>query len=205
MHVPNYSLIGSPPYQVTWKNDFKWGPEQGQDFEQIKQEVVHAVALGPVRAGPDVKNVLYATAGENGPTWGLWQKAPGETRGRPLGSWSRGYRGSKACYTPTEKEILAAYKGVRAASEVIGTEAQLLLAPRLPVLGWVFKGRVPATHHATGAAWSQCGTLITQRAQVGNPNCPGILEVITDWPEGKDFRMLPEEEVTEAPLYDKLP
>ncbi|KFP51553.1 hypothetical protein N323_10163, partial [Cathartes aura] len=45
MHIPNYSLIVSPPYQVT------------------------------------PKNVLYATAGENGPTWSLWQKAPGETRG----------------------------------------------------------------------------------------------------------------------------
>ncbi|GAB0210341.1 hypothetical protein GRJ2_003499900 [Grus japonensis] len=35
----------------------------------------------------------------------------------------------------------------------------------------------------------------------------GILEVITDWPEGKDFGMLPEEEVTcaeEAPPYNKL-
>ncbi|GAB0209415.1 macrophage immunometabolism regulator [Grus japonensis] len=34
-----------------------------------------------------------------------------------------------------------------------------------------------------------------------------ILEVITDWPEGKDFRMSPEEEVThaeEAPPYNKL-
>ncbi|GAB0195727.1 C-factor-like [Grus japonensis] len=42
----------------------------------------------------------------------------------------------------------------------------------------------------------------------GNPNCPGILEVIMDWPEGKDFGMLPEEEVTphqEAPAYDKVP
>ncbi|GAB0175948.1 hypothetical protein GRJ2_000060000 [Grus japonensis] len=29
MHIPNYSLIVSPLYQVTWKkNDFKWGPEQ---------------------------------------------------------------------------------------------------------------------------------------------------------------------------------
>ncbi|GAB0202604.1 hypothetical protein GRJ2_002726000 [Grus japonensis] len=37
---------------------------------------------------------------------------------------------------------------------------------------------------------------------------PGILEVITDWPEGKDFGMSPEEEVTraeEAPPYNKLP
>ncbi|GAB0208982.1 hypothetical protein GRJ2_003363900 [Grus japonensis] len=129
MHIPNYSLIVSPLYHVTWKNDFKWGPEQRQAFEQIKQEIVHAVALGPVRAGPDVKNVLYTAAGENGPTWSLWQKAPGETRGRPLGFWSQGYRGSEARYTPMEKEILAAYEGVLFSSEVIGTEAQLLLAP----------------------------------------------------------------------------
>ncbi|GAB0208768.1 hypothetical protein GRJ2_003342500 [Grus japonensis] len=138
---------------VTWKNNFKWGPEQRQAFEQIKQEIVHAIPVGPVQAGPDVKNVLYTTAGENGPTWSLWQKAPGETQGRPLGFWSRGYRGSEACYTPTEKEILAAYERVRAASEVIGTEAQLLLAPRLLVLGWMFKERAPSTHHATDATW----------------------------------------------------
>ena len=80
MHIPNHSLIVSPLYQMTWKkNDFKWGPEQQQAFEQIKWEIVHAVALGPVRAGPDVKNVLYTAAGENGPTWSLWQKTPGET------------------------------------------------------------------------------------------------------------------------------
>ena len=29
MHIPNYSPIVSPLYQVTQKNnDFKWGPEQ---------------------------------------------------------------------------------------------------------------------------------------------------------------------------------
>ena len=208
MHIPNYSLIVSPLYHVTRKkNDFRWGPEQQQAFEQIKREIVHAVALGPVRTGPDVKNVLYTAAGENGPTWSLWQKAPGETRGRPLGFWSRGYRGSEASYTPTEKEILAAYEGVRAASEVIGTEAQLLLAPRLPVLGWMFKGRVSSTHHATDATWSKWAALITQRARIGNPSRPGILEVIMDWPEGKDFGMSPEEEVMraeEAPPYNKL-
>ncbi|GAB0207075.1 hypothetical protein GRJ2_003173100 [Grus japonensis] len=190
------------------EEDFEWGPEQRQDFEQIKQEIVHAVDLGQVWARQDVKNVLYTTARENGPTWSLWQKAPGETRGRPLGFWSRGYRGSEARYTPTEKEILAAYEGVRAASEVIGTEAQLLLAPRLLVLGWMFEGRAPSTHHATDSTWTKWVTLITQRARIGNPNRPGILEVITDWPEGKDFGVSPEEEVThaeEAPPYNKLP
>ncbi|GAB0209508.1 hypothetical protein GRJ2_003416500 [Grus japonensis] len=84
MHIPNDSLV-RPLYQMTRKkNDFKWGPEQQQAFEQIKQEIVHAVALGSVWAGPDVKNVLYTAAGENSPTWSLWQKTPGETRGRPL-------------------------------------------------------------------------------------------------------------------------
>ena len=92
--------------------------------------------------------------------------------------------------------------------EVVGTETQLLLAPRLPVLGWMFKGKVPSTHHATDATWSKWVALITQRSRIGNPSRPGILEVITDWPEGKDFGISPEEEVMhaeEAPLYNKLP
>ncbi|KAK4811065.1 hypothetical protein QYF61_016351 [Mycteria americana] len=58
------------------------------------------------------------------------------------------------------------------------------------------------------AMWSKWVTLITQRAQIGNPNHPRILEVIMDWPEGKDLGISPEEEVTpaeEAPLYNKLP
>ena len=85
---------------------------------------------------------------------------------------------------------------------------QLFLAPRLPGLGWMFKGKVSSTHHATDATWSKWVTLITQWARIGNPSHSGILELITDWPEGKDFRILPEEEVMhaeEAPLYDKLP
>ncbi|GAB0207238.1 hypothetical protein GRJ2_003189400 [Grus japonensis] len=71
----------------------------------------------------------------------------------------------------------------------------------------MFKERAPSTHHATDAMWRKWVALITQRAQIGNPNHPGILEVITDWPEGKDFGMSPEEEVTcaeEAPPYNKL-
>ena len=139
MHVPNYSHIVSPLYQVTRKkNNFSWGPEQQQAFEQRKQEIARAVALGPVRTGQNVKNILYTAAGEKGPTWSLWQRALGETQGQPPGLWSRAYKGSEECYTPTEKEILAMYEGVWAASEVVGTEVQLLLAPRLPVapLSW---------------------------------------------------------------------
>ncbi|GAB0209120.1 hypothetical protein GRJ2_003377700 [Grus japonensis] len=65
----------------------------------------------------------------------------------------------------------------------------------------MFKERAPSTHHATDATWRKWVTLITQQAPIGNPNHPGILEVITD------FGMLSEEEVTraeEAPLYNKL-
>ena len=89
MHVPNYSLTVSPLYQVAWKkNDFTCGPEQQQAFEQIKQEMARAVALGPVQTEQDVKNILYTAAEEKGPTWSLWQRASGETSGRPLGFWS---------------------------------------------------------------------------------------------------------------------
>lgn len=49
--------------------------------------------------------------------------------------------------------------------------------------------------------------LITQRARIGNPRYPGILKVIMNWPEGKDFRIWSEEGVRcaeEAALRDKL-
>ncbi|KAJ7425471.1 hypothetical protein BTVI_02791 [Pitangus sulphuratus] len=69
MHIPEYSQIVSPLYLVTRKkNDFQWGPEQQQAFKQIKQEIAHAMALGPVRTEPKVKNVLYSTEGNNGPS-----------------------------------------------------------------------------------------------------------------------------------------
>ncbi|RMC20449.1 hypothetical protein DUI87_01299 [Hirundo rustica rustica] len=66
MHIPEYSQIVSPLYLVTRKkNDFHWGPEQQQAFAQIKQEIAHVVALGPVRTGPEVKNMLYSAAGNH--------------------------------------------------------------------------------------------------------------------------------------------
>ncbi|RMC05606.1 hypothetical protein DUI87_17691 [Hirundo rustica rustica] len=75
MHITEYSQIVSPLYLVTHKkNNFHWGPEQQQAFAQIQEEFTLAVALGPVRTGPEVKNVLYHAAGSNGLSWSLWQK-----------------------------------------------------------------------------------------------------------------------------------
>ncbi|KAK4806143.1 hypothetical protein QYF61_001066 [Mycteria americana] len=104
MHIPNYSLIVSPLYRVTRKkNDFQWGAEQQQAFEQIKRETVHAVALGPVRAGQDVKNVLCTSARDNIPTWSLWQKAPGETRGGSCRIVGKHRRWKAAVWSPTRQ------------------------------------------------------------------------------------------------------
>lgn len=90
--------------------------------------------------------------------------------------------GSEANYTLIEQEILATYKGIRAASEVTDTKAQLLLVPPLPVLGWMFKAKVASTHHVTDATWSKWTTVIVLRARVG----PGIVEAVTNWPEGEE-------------------
>ncbi|RMB98165.1 hypothetical protein DUI87_25646 [Hirundo rustica rustica] len=49
MHIPEYSQTVSPPYLVTRKNNFHWGPEQQPAFAQIKQEIAHAVAFDLVR------------------------------------------------------------------------------------------------------------------------------------------------------------
>ncbi|RMC03352.1 hypothetical protein DUI87_20548 [Hirundo rustica rustica] len=73
----------------------------------------------------------------------------------------------------------------------------------------MFKGKVPSTHHATNATWSKWIALITQRARIGNPNRLGILEIITNWPEGENFGLTDEEEqgqvtrAEEAPPYNQ--
>lgn len=206
MHIPNYSHIVAPLCQVaSRRNIFRWGPAQQQAFEQVKQEITHAMALGTVRVGQDVTTVLYTAAGEKGPTWSLWQKVPREARGQPLGFWSRGYQGSESCYTLLEKEILAAYEGIQAAAEVVGPEAQLLLAPQIPLLYQMFQGKVPSTRYATDATWSTWTSFFTQQAQAGNPR---ILEVILEQPKGNTFGMPPEEVVThteETTLGNELP
>lgn len=61
-------------------NYFKRGPEK-QASEQIKEEIVNAIALGSDRTGQDVKTGFYTAAGENGPSWSLCQKVPGDTGG----------------------------------------------------------------------------------------------------------------------------
>ncbi|TRZ13895.1 hypothetical protein HGM15179_013220 [Zosterops borbonicus] len=75
----------------------------------------------------------------------------------------------------------------------------------------MFKGKVPTTHHATDATWSKWIALITQRARIGNPNRPEILEIITNWPESENFGLTDNEEqeqatkAKKAPPYNQLP
>ncbi|KAJ7424305.1 hypothetical protein BTVI_07042 [Pitangus sulphuratus] len=75
----------------------------------------------------------------------------------------------------------------------------------------MFKGKVPSRHHGTDVTWSKWIVLIMQHARIGNPNCPGILEIIINWPEGANFGPADEEEgeqvvrAEEAPAYNHLP
>lgn len=78
-----------------------------------------------------------------------------------------------------EKEILAAYEGMWAASEAVETESQLLLAPRLPVFHRMLKGEMPLTHHVASATWSKWTALLTQWVQ----RCPGLIEELMEWPK----------------------
>ena len=72
----------------------------------------------------------------------------------------------------------------------------------------MLKGKVSSTHHATDATWSKSIALITQQVQMGNSCLPGLLEIIMDCPEAKNFGITPEEEVMHAdvgPPYNELP
>lgn len=67
MRIPDYSLILRPLPQVMQKNDFLWGPEQQQAFEQIKQEVICAVAFGPVQTRQGLKKYAFQCNWGKGP------------------------------------------------------------------------------------------------------------------------------------------
>lgn len=71
MHIPDHWQTVNPIKWPKRRMIFKLGLEQQEAFEQVKEEVVHAVPLGPVRTKQDVNNVLCATAKKNGPSWAL--------------------------------------------------------------------------------------------------------------------------------------
>lgn len=116
-------LVSLPLYWVTWKKkDFERGAQQQQTFERTKWVIIWD--------SPDVtrckKHALNPDR-DDVSSWNIFPEEPGETLGWPLGSRNREYEGSKACYAPTEKEILATNEGIWASSEVVGTEAQVIL------------------------------------------------------------------------------
>jgi len=45
----------------------------------------------------------------------------------------------------------------------------------------MFKERVPSSQHASDATWRTWVALIAQQAQMGKPDCPGMLELVMDW------------------------
>ncbi|TRZ07629.1 hypothetical protein HGM15179_019479 [Zosterops borbonicus] len=75
----------------------------------------------------------------------------------------------------------------------------------------MFKAKVPSTHHTTNATRNKWIALIIQHTRIGKLNHPGILKIITNWPEGENFGLTDEEEqeqvphAEEAPPYDQLP
>lgn len=62
------------------------------NFEKIKEENVHAIALEPVRTGQDIKNLLSTAGGENGPSWSLWQEVASGLKNDPWGCGVRDIR-----------------------------------------------------------------------------------------------------------------
>lgn len=115
MHIWDYSQIFSPLYQVTQeKNDLKWGPEQQQAFEQIKQEMVLPVALGPIWC------FTPHTVWDMCSTWQLGRMTFLEELVRrylerpeaDLWVLQLGYKGSEACYAPAEKRSWHLWRGL---------------------------------------------------------------------------------------------
>lgn len=137
----------------------------------------------------NVKNVLYSAAGEKGPSWSPCKKHPGRLEDNPWDSElgdTKDLRPAPSWWYCSLQGYWQFMKGFDLLQKWLA--ANVLLAPWLPVLGWMFKGRVPAAHHATGARWSKWITQTTQWAQTENASSLRILEFITNCP--KYFRQI---------------
>lgn len=143
-------------------------------------------------------NTPNTAAGEQGPTWSLWNRTSRETQGQPLGVWSWSYRGPEAHYAPTEKEKLSARscwdRGISFWHNCLSyTGCSQEASP---------------THHIASARWSKWVALITQGTRTGKPYFLGILdnllEEIMNWTEGRDFGTVPEKVTCaqEAPPHE---
>lgn len=60
--------------------------------------------------------------------------------------------------------------------EVIGTEAELLLAPQLALLDWMFKRRVSFAFQTTDATWNKWDTTDHTTSSNRKPQVPRNLE-----------------------------
>lgn len=86
-------------------------------------------------------------------------------------------------------------------------DSQLLLALRLPVLGWMFKGRVLCTHTATAAMWTKWVALtpmsLNRKPQMprNTGNDHGLFQRQRVWNINRGGR----EVCLTAPLYNKVP
>lgn len=77
------------------------------------------------------------------------------------GFWSWGTKDLMPAYVPIEEGILAFMEGFEL-PQVIGIKTQLLLTLQLPVLVWMFEGKVLSTHHATDVMWSKWTVVISE-------------------------------------------
>lgn len=177
---------------MTWKrNDFKWDPEQQQGFEQIKPEIVHAVALEPVRIGQDVKSVQPGRMDLPGVSH---KKCLERLKDKPWGSEVGDTKDPRHATHCPEKSIWELREGINLLQKRLAPKYGSSWHPDCPVLGWMFKGEVPSTLHATGAMWSKWVAL--DRTASSNRKSKSQ-EVIVLWPKGKNFRLSSEEEEEE--------
>lgn len=127
------SQIVSPLYHLTWKrNDFKWDPEQQQGFEQIKPEIVHAVALEPVRIGQDVKSVQPGRMDLPGVSH---KKCLERLKDKPWGSEVGDTKDPRHATPCPEKSIWQLREGINLLQKRLAPKYGSSLAPRLPSAG----------------------------------------------------------------------
>ncbi|XP_017695280.1 PREDICTED: endogenous retrovirus group K member 8 Pol protein-like [Lepidothrix coronata] len=174
-YLPGLAILLKPLHRVTRKKAvFEWGSEQQTAFEGAKNLIQEYMELHPIQAGPIE---LQVSVEQDVALWSLWQLQDG--RRRPLGFWSRRFRGAEEKYTPFEKQLAAVYWGLLDTEDRTAGHEVIVRTPS-PVVSWALG---PTATNKIGSAQEQTIVkmrwYIQERAKAGTRNLHTLHEQVS--------------------------
>ena len=138
-HIPNLAKIAAPLYDLTKKsNDFRWGSDEQQSFEDLKCAFKARIVLAPIRNGVEYK--LYTDASGIACGAVLMQEA------KPVEFYSRKFSPVEQRYSAHEREALAMVTSIKHFRVILQGNSFELYTDHQPLTYWLERPSVNDRH-----------------------------------------------------------